>query len=213
MAARWCFALLLALSAAAEAGAKRTWEPVIRMPGEMEEESTVPRGGDDTDEEDGIGTRWAVLVAGSSGYGNYRHQADVCHAYQILRKGGLKEENIVVFMYDDIANNILNPRLGVIVNHPQGEDVYAGVPKDYTGGEVTTKNFYAVLLGNKTAVTGGSGKVIDSKPTTIYLSSIRIMGVLEFLVCPTCHIFMLRTLWMCYEKNMLPILMQKWLYM
>lgn len=60
-------------------------------------------------------------------------QADVCHAYQILRKGGLKEENIVVFMYDDIANNILNPRPGVIVNHPQGEDVYAGVPKVLDG--------------------------------------------------------------------------------
>ena len=25
---------------------------------------------------------WAVIVAGSSGYGNYRHQADACHAYQ-----------------------------------------------------------------------------------------------------------------------------------
>ena len=25
-------------------------------------------------------------------------QADVCHAYQILRKGGIKEENIVVFI-------------------------------------------------------------------------------------------------------------------
>lgn len=24
---------------------------------------------------------WAVLVAGSSGYSNYRHQADICHAY------------------------------------------------------------------------------------------------------------------------------------
>ena len=24
---------------------------------------------------------WVVLVAGSNGYGNYRHQADVCHAY------------------------------------------------------------------------------------------------------------------------------------
>ena len=31
---------------------------------------------------------WAVLVAGSSGYGNYRHQADVCHAYQIVKKAG-----------------------------------------------------------------------------------------------------------------------------
>lgn len=56
-------------------------------------------------------------------------QADVCHAYQILRKGGLKEENIVVFMYDDIATNELNPRPGIIINHPQGGDVYAGVPK------------------------------------------------------------------------------------
>uniref|UniRef100_R7VYP9 Vacuolar-processing enzyme n=1 Tax=Aegilops tauschii TaxID=37682 RepID=R7VYP9_AEGTA len=90
--------------------------------------------------------------------------ADVCHAYQILRKGGLKEENIVVFMYDDIAKNDLNPRPGVIINHPKGEDVYAGVPKDYTGKQVTAKNFFAVLLGNKTAVTGGSGKVINSKP-------------------------------------------------
>jgi legumain len=58
-----------------------------------------------------------------------RLQADVCHAYQILKRGGLKEENIVVFMYDDIANNPLNPRPGVIINHPNGTDVYAGVPK------------------------------------------------------------------------------------
>ncbi|KAF6174717.1 hypothetical protein GIB67_008772 [Kingdonia uniflora] len=120
------------------------------------------RGGKDGQEE--AGTRWAVLVAGSSGFGNYRHQADVCHAYQLLKKGGLKEENIVVFMYDDIANNELNPRPGVIINHPKGEDVYAGVPKDYTGEQVTAKNLYAVLLGDKTAVHGGSGKVIDSKP-------------------------------------------------
>jgi hypothetical protein len=56
-------------------------------------------------------------------------KADVCHAYQNLRNGGLKEENIVVFMYDDIAHNTLNPRPGVIINHPKGENVYPGVPK------------------------------------------------------------------------------------
>ena len=53
----------------------------------------------------------------------------MCHAYQILKRGGLKDENIVVFMYDDIASNELNPRPGIIINHPQGQDVYAGVPK------------------------------------------------------------------------------------
>jgi legumain len=36
--------------------------------------------------------------------------------------------------------------------------------QDYTGDQVTTKNFFAVLMGNKTAVTGGSRKVINSKP-------------------------------------------------
>ncbi|KAI3505198.1 hypothetical protein L2E82_47615 [Cichorium intybus] len=108
--------------------------------------------------------KWAVLVAGSRGYYNYRHQADVCHAYQILKRGGLKDENIIVFMYDDIANNTMNPRPGVIINSPNGSDVYAGVPKDYNGEYVTAANFYAVLLGNASALTGGSGKVVASKP-------------------------------------------------
>ncbi|OVA08065.1 Peptidase C13 [Macleaya cordata] len=138
------------------AGRLDRWESTIKMPTEK-----VETGEEDTDE---IGTRWAVLVAGSSGFGNYRHQADVCHAYQLLIKGGLKEENIVVFMYDDIATNEFNPRHGVIINHPQGQDVYAGVPKDYTGEHVNAKNLYAVLLGDKNGVQGGSGKVIDSKP-------------------------------------------------
>lgn len=48
---------------------------------------------------------WAVLVAGSNGWYNYRHQADVCHAYQILHKNGIPDSNIIVMMYDDIAKN------------------------------------------------------------------------------------------------------------
>ena len=34
---------------------------------------------------------WAVLVCGSDGYGNYRHQADISHAYQIMKKGGIPD--------------------------------------------------------------------------------------------------------------------------
>ncbi|KAJ8643317.1 hypothetical protein MRB53_005065 [Persea americana] len=81
-----------------------------------------------------------------------------------MKKGGLKDENIIVFMYDDIANHEENPRPGIIINHPRGEDVYAGVPKDYVGEDVNVGNFFAVLLGNKSALTGGSGKVVDSGP-------------------------------------------------
>ncbi|GFP79202.1 vacuolar-processing enzyme [Phtheirospermum japonicum] len=110
------------------------------------------------------GTKWALLVAGSRGYENYRHQADVCHAFQILKKGGLKEENIIVFMYDDIASDPNNPRPGVIINSPGGDNVYEGVPKDYTGKDANVQNLYAVILGNTSALTGGSGKVVDSGP-------------------------------------------------
>nr|GMD45950.1 vacuolar-processing enzyme-like [Ipomoea batatas]GMD48839.1 vacuolar-processing enzyme-like [Ipomoea batatas] len=118
----------------------------------------------EADGDDSVGTRWAVLIAGSNGYWNYRHQADICHAYQILKAGGLKDENIVVFMYDDIAYNEENPRKGIIINSPHGEDVYHGVPKDYTGDDVTVNNLLAVILGDKSAVKGGSGKVVDSGP-------------------------------------------------
>ncbi|XP_047128390.1 legumain isoform X1 [Hydra vulgaris] len=108
---------------------------------------------------------WALIVAGSNGWYNYRHQADVCHAYQILHKHGIPDENIVVMMYDDIANNEANPTPGVIINKPGGGDVYKGVPKDYIGEDVTPANFLKVLKGDKNGLKGvGSGKVIDSGP-------------------------------------------------
>ncbi|WMV42417.1 hypothetical protein MTR67_035802 [Solanum verrucosum] len=116
------------------------------------------------DHEHSIGTQWAVLVAGSSGWYNYRHQANIYHAYQLLKKGGLKDEHIIVFMYDDISYNPENPRPGVIINNPHGHDVYKGVPKDYTGKDCNAQNFYGVILGNKSVLTGGSGKVVNSGP-------------------------------------------------
>jgi legumain len=108
---------------------------------------------------------WALLVAGSNYYYNYRHQADVCHAYQILHAHGIPDENIIVMMYDDIANDDENPTKGVIINHPNGKDVYKGVLKDYTGKDVTPENFVNILTGNKAALKGiGSGRVIESGP-------------------------------------------------
>ncbi|KAL6215341.1 hypothetical protein ACLB2K_014772 [Fragaria x ananassa] len=157
---------------------------VLRLPSET---SRFFRAGDDQQEDGTFGTRWAVLIAGSNGYWNYRHQADICHAYQLLKKGGLKDENIVVFMYDDIAYNEENPRQGVIINSPHGDDVYKGVPKDYTGEDVTVGNFFAAILGNKTAISGGSGKVVDSGPNDhifIYYSDHGGPGVLGMPTSP-----------------------------
>lgn len=101
----------------------------------------------------------AVLVAGSNGYWNYRHQADIAHAYQILLKNGMSPENIIVFMYDDIANNPENPFPGQLFNNPDGVDVYQGVPIDYSGKDVTPEKFMAVMTGD--AETAG-GRVLET---------------------------------------------------
>uniref|UniRef100_F1L5J4 legumain n=1 Tax=Ascaris suum TaxID=6253 RepID=F1L5J4_ASCSU len=105
---------------------------------------------------------WALLVAGSNTWQNYRHQADVCHAYHILRNHGVPEQRIITMMYDDIANNSQNRYPGKIFNRPNGMDVYEGVKIDYKGHNVTKSNFLAILEGNKTGVTGGNGRVIES---------------------------------------------------
>lgn len=111
------------------------------------------------------GVHWAVIVAGSNGWDNYRHQADACHAYQILLRHGLPKERIVTMMYDDIAQNTQNPTPGIIINHPQGKDVYQGVVIDYKGEDVTPANFLAVLSGDAASLKGvGSGKVLKSGP-------------------------------------------------
>ena len=42
-----------------------------------------------------VGQNWAVLVAGSNSWGNYRHQADVCHSYQVQTANG----NFIYYMH------------------------------------------------------------------------------------------------------------------
>ena len=102
--------------------------------------------------------RWAVLVAGSNTYSNYRHQADVFHSYQTLINNGFDPEKIIVMAYDDIANSISNPFKGKVYNKPTynnpGVDVYAGVKIDYSKADVTPQNFINVLLGDKQAAKG-----------------------------------------------------------
>lgn len=103
---------------------------------------------------------WAVIAAGSKGYWNYRHQADACHAYQVIKAKGVPEENIITMMYDDIATDDTNPIPGKLFNEPdpngKGEDVYAGCNIDYRGDAVNVDTFIGILNGT------GSGKVLKS---------------------------------------------------
>lgn len=70
------------------------------------------------DQDPDVRSHWALLVAGSSGWYNYRHQADVFHAYQVLLAGGYRKDHIVVMAADDIAQDSENPMPGKVFNMP-----------------------------------------------------------------------------------------------
>ena len=127
---------------------------------------------------------WAVLVAGSQGWDNYRHQADVCHAYQVLVNHGLPRTNIITMMYDDLAYSAQNPFPGRLFNRPGGPDVYEGVSVDYKGIHVNPTNFLAVLQGDQAALAGkGSGRVVDSGPNDrifVYFADHGASGIVAF---------------------------------
>ena len=96
---------------------------------------------------------WAVIMAGSNTYSNYRHQADSHHAVKIMLENGIPRENIIHLAYDDIAENYRNPFQGQLFNKPTaagtpGVNVYDKSEIDYSGRDVNKQNFFNVLLGD-----------------------------------------------------------------
>lgn len=124
--------------------------------------------------------KWVVLVAGSNEYYNYRHQADIYHAYQVFHDNGYPDSNIIVMQFDDIAYNPSNPFQGVVLNDVGGRNMYVNIPKDYVGNDVNPTNFLNVLLG-KAGETGQ--KVIIPNPENkifIYFADHGATGLIAF---------------------------------
>ena len=111
---------------------------------------------------------WAVLVCGSKLYGNYRHHADVAHAYQILKRGGFLEDHIITLMYNDVPFDKYNPFKGQLFNRP-GDDspnVYKGVIVDYEKEMVNPEILIKVLIGDESV----GGKVLKTtKDDNVFL--------------------------------------------
>lgn len=93
--------------------------------------------------------RWALLIAASEGWNNYRHQADVLEVYRLLKKEGFRDDHIVLIMADDLADNPRNPDPGVIRVSPDGENLYSDVQLDYHLSEITPADLESILLGEK----------------------------------------------------------------
>lgn len=93
--------------------------------------------------------RWALLVAGSSGWNNYRHQADVLNMYHILKNNGYDDDHIVLVMEDDIAYNAKNPAPGTVQVRPGGKNVHEGIEIDYRTSQLSPDDIGRILCGKR----------------------------------------------------------------
>lgn len=92
---------------------------------------------------------WAVLIATSSGWKNYRHQADVFALYSLLKNYGWSDEHIVLIAEDDIVDSPYNPNPGTISISVDGENLNIGVYVDYYLSDLTPDDFCKILRGAK----------------------------------------------------------------
>lgn len=91
----------------------------------------------------------ALLVASSKGWENYRHQADVLAIYQLLKRNGYTDDNIILIVEDDLANNPNNPNPGVVSVSPGGDNVYKDVEVDYKTSSLSPSDIHNILRGEK----------------------------------------------------------------
>lgn len=91
---------------------------------------------------------WVLIVAGSTSWVNYRHQADALNMYQILKRHGYDDEHIILILADDLAQNPLNPYPGGIMVRNNGENVYENVDVDYHLADLHPEDIKDILNGN-----------------------------------------------------------------
>lgn len=98
---------------------------------------------------------FAFLYAGSAGFINYRHQADIFTIYNQLLERGFSKDQILLCAYDDIARSSSNPFQGQIFHSLDHKvNVYPGKEMiNHKGDEVNAQIFYDTITNSPTTST------------------------------------------------------------
>ena len=94
--------------------------------------------------------QYAVLVQGSNGWENYRHEADVLSIYQMLKTNGYDDDHIILITADDCANAPENSDRGAVRTDPDGRNLREGAVIDYLNKDLTPQDICNILQGVKT---------------------------------------------------------------
>ena len=98
-----------------------------------------------------LGDRWALLIAASKGWSNYRFQSDVFAMYQLLRQHGYDDNHIVLICEDDVARHANNPYQGELRISDTGTNVYDASAIDYRLSDLNPADIGAILQGQSSA--------------------------------------------------------------
>ncbi len=100
-----------------------------------------------------LSDQYALLVQGSHGWENYRHEADVLSIYQLLKANGYDDDHIILITADDCANAPENTDKGAVRTDPDGKNLREGAVIDYLNSDLTPQDICNILKGVQTAKT------------------------------------------------------------
>jgi legumain len=95
-----------------------------------------------------LSNNYAIIIAASSDYYNYRHQANGCHLYRTLRENGYDENHLVHINFDDAAGSQQNPHKDKLFSNPISGDVREGCKIHYEGVDIHAPNILNALSGS-----------------------------------------------------------------
>lgn len=124
-----------------------------------------------TSDQSGHTNNWAVLVCASRYWFNYRHVANTLAVYRSVKKLGIPDSQVLLFLADDMACNGRNGAPGAVYHHRNKIlDLYGrDVEVDFRGEEVTVQNLIRLLTGRQDKDTPRSRRLnTDSKSNILF---------------------------------------------
>ncbi|KAF5827065.1 peptidase C13 family-domain-containing protein [Dunaliella salina] len=116
-------------------------------------------------------SNFAVLVSSSRSWRNYRHTSNLLSIYRTVKRLGIPDSNILLFLADDHACNPRNPwKATMYKSDDHALNVYGdNVEVDYRGYEVTIENLLRVLTGRHDPAVPKSKRLLSDRGSNILI--------------------------------------------